>query len=273
MPELPEVETILRGIKPHLNHQIITNVIIRHHQLRFSIPKSLPKNLMGKKIKNISRRGKYLLFEIEGDKILLLHLGMSGHIKILKNKLPPKKHDHVDIEFSNHYILRFNDPRRFGALILENAIAQEKSLLNHLGPEPLTQKFNVNYLFPLAQKSKAPIKSFIMSNKVVVGVGNIYATEALFLAKIHPNKIANTLKREQVKMLVSKIKKVLQAAIKLGGTSLKDFVNSEGKPGYFINRLNVYGRATLACRVCKHKLVSIRLGQRATVFCPHCQPM
>jgi formamidopyrimidine-DNA glycosylase len=271
MPELPEVETTLRGIKPYLNHQTIINVIVRHHQLRWKIPDNLSQQLKNKKIIDITRRGKYLLFHMKKN-TLILHLGMSGSLRLLMEPTLPKKHDHVDIVFANHYVLRFTDPRRFGAVLLTNDDPYHHPLLAKLGPEPLTRNFSGQYLAKKAQKRNLPIKSFIMNSHIVVGVGNIYATETLYLAGIHPLTPTQTLTQIQFKKLVKAIKFILKFAIKQGGTTLKDFINSDGKPGYFINKLQVYGRAGLPCLTCLTILVSIRIGQRATVYCSKCQP-
>ena len=270
MPELPEVETTLQGIKPHIENQVIENIIIRHHQLRWPIPFTLPQELKGKSIHKIIRRGKYLLLCID-DGALIIHLGMSGHLRILTHKTPPKKHDHVDIEFENKKVLRFNDTRRFGAVLWIKKNPDQHFLLAKLGPEPLTPNFNSEYLWKRARTRKVSIKSFIMDSHIVVGVGNIYAAEALFLAGIHPAKSAKSISLERMEKLVAAIKKILEQAIQKGGTTFRDFVNSEGKPGYFANKLNVYGRENLNCIKCDTKLLMLRIGQRSTVYCKKCQ--
>lgn len=270
MPELPEVETTLRGIKAHIENQIIDNVIIRQHQLRWRIPTFLPKKLCGKKINLIERRGKYLLFKTD-DGSLLLHLGMSGSLRIVTEPMPPKKHDHVDIKFTNQVILRFTDPRRFGAILWIKHNPHDHPLLNKLGPEPLTNAFSARYLWQRAQGRSTAIKSFIMDNKIVVGVGNIYATEALFSAGIHPAQPAKNLSQTHMMNLVKAIKQILRHAIKRGGTTLKDFVDSQGKPGYFTQQLKAYGRTGLPCVNCNSPLLIMRIGQRSTVYCNHCQ--
>lgn len=272
MPELPEVEVVRLGLTPHILHQKITAVLVRQRRLRFLVPADLNKKLQGKTILTISRRGKYLLFETTAG-TLIWHLGMTGSLRILTEDLPPRKHDHIDLVFANHCYLRFNDPRRFGSLLLTEAKALDHPLLAELGPEPLTQNFNPDYLWKKAQKRNLAIKNFLMNSKIVVGVGNIYAAEALFLAKLHPQTPASKLSHQQYKQLCLIIKRLLRKAIRQGGTTVKDFVNSEGKPGYFKQKLHVYGRGGLPCLDCGTKLEHIRLGQRGTVFCPHCQSL
>ncbi len=270
MPELPEVETTLRGIEPHIQGKKIIKVVIRYPRLRWPIPRSLPKLLTGKKIKNLERRGKYLLLHVE-EGALIIHLGMSGSLRILKQFSEAQKHDHFELEFANGMILRLTDPRRFGAVLWTDQEIVEHPLLKHLGPEPLDKIFSANYLLLAAKKSHVPIKSFLMNSKIVVGVGNIYATEALYLAKINPLKLAKNISAKEFNDLVKAVKSVLRQAIKQGGTTLKDFLHSEGKPGYFIHFLQAYGRSGLPCKRCKTLLESIQINQRTTVFCPQCQ--
>lgn len=270
MPELPEVEITRLGIQPYVENQIITQIIIRQYQLRWLIPDYLAQRLTGKRVQKITRRGKYLLFEFEQGS-LILHLGMSGSLRILQQVVPPKKHDHVDIEFDHHTILRFTDPRRFGAILWIDGDYSQHPLLTKLGLEPLTADFSAAYLWDTAQSRKKSIKSFIMENGVVVGVGNIYAAEALFLAGIHPTRPACLVSKTEMAKLVEAIKTILHQAIQQGGTTLKDFLNSDGKPGYFSQRLQVYGRNGLPCLACKKTLQSMRIGQRSTVYCSSCQ--
>jgi formamidopyrimidine-DNA glycosylase len=271
MPELPEVETTLCGIKPHIDQQLITKIVIRHRKLRWPIPRHLEKIVTGQTIRQLTRRGKYLILQCD-DGALLLHLGMSGRLRILDEDLPPEKHDHVDIHFANHKILRFTDPRRFGALIWTEDAPDEHSLLAHLGPEPLTSAFNAEYLSKKARSREIAVKSFIMDGKIVVGVGNIYATEALYQAGIHPEQPAGTVSVIKFKELVAAIKHILKQAIKQGGTTLKDFSKSDGSPGYFSIKLKAYGKSGEPCPRCRTKLVLMRIGQRSTVYCPRCQP-
>lgn len=268
MPELPEVETTLRGIMPHIINQIVINTEVRHPKLRWPIPElSL---LIGQPLLNLSRRNKYLLLTFPKG-TLILHLGMSGRLRILAEPCSPQKHDHVDIHFSNHAYLRFTDPRRFGAILWTTEDPLAHPLLKNIGPEPLTSQFNTGYLLKKAKNRSTAIKSFIMDGKIVAGVGNIYATEALFLAGIHPSRLASKVTEEEFAKLVPLIKQILKAAIKKGGTTLKDFTQSDGSPGYFSIQLNVYGKAGQACPQCKTPLESMRLGQRGTTFCPNCQ--
>lgn len=270
MPELPEVETTLRGILPHIKDTKISKVTVRHHRLRWPIPQNIDEVIKNQRITDIIRRGKYLLF-ITPIGTMIMHLGMSGSLRILTQETPPKKHDHLDIEFSNHKILRLTDPRRFGAVLWTTDAPSEHALLKNLGPEPLSRDLTGHYLWQKARKRKIAIKSFIMDSKVVVGVGNIYATEALFAAGINPKKSAGKISEANYELLTEAIKKILKSAIKQGGTTLKDFVNSEGKPGYFSLHLKAYGRSGLPCENCGTKLKEIRLGQRSTVYCPRCQ--
>lgn len=270
MPELPEVETTLYGILPHVKLQKIEEVTIRQSQLRWPIPLQIQKTLPGQQFLNLKRRGKYLLLQTESG-TLIMHLGMSGRLRILNSPTPPQKHDHVDIRFTNQTLLRFTDPRRFGAILWTTADPLAHDLLKDLGPEPLHSDFTGSYLWETAKKRKIAVKSFIMNSQVVVGIGNIYATEALFAAKIHPKKSAGKLSLQQYNDLVKACKKILRAAITQGGTTLKDFAKSDGKPGYFKVYLKVYGRGGLPCLTCKTTLKELRLGQRSTVYCPRCQ--
>lgn len=270
MPELPEVETTRAGIEPHIIQQKVTQVIVRQANLRWPIPSELKSALKNQCIQAVLRRGKYLLLKTDAG-TALFHLGMSGSLRILQVGVSPQKHDHVDIQFSNKVILRLNDPRRFGALLWTIEDPFQHPLLASLGPEPLTEDFSGDYLWQKAKGRKVAIKPFIMNNEIVVGVGNIYATEALFQAQIHPKRSANQIDKERYQLLTKCIKTILRKAIKKGGTTLKDFVNSKGNPGYFQQQLKVYGRSDLPCFVCQTKLKEIRLGQRSSVFCSKCQ--
>lgn len=272
MPELPEVETILRGLTAYLENSIIQEVIIRQPQLRWPIPLDLNKRLKQQTIISLSRRGKYLLIHLDTS-TLIIHLGMSGSLQIVPQSKLSTLHDHVDFVLSDNKILRYKDPRRFGAILMteDNQDPYAHPLLKSLGIEPLDTHFDGNYIKRAAIKRRVPIKSFIMNSKIVTGIGNIYAAEALFLSQIHPLTETGHLTQQQCDRLADSIKKTLQAAIVQGGTTLKDFVNSEGKPGYFSQKLHVYGRAGLPCLICDSQLQSIKLGQRSTVFCPSCQ--
>lgn len=272
MPELPEVETSLRGISPHILRQKITRVTVRNHRLRWPIPTHIAKTLVGQTIQQLVRRAKYMIFQCD-EGCLLLHLGMSGRVRILNTTRPPEKHDHVDIECANGKILRFTDPRRFGALLWTKDDPNQHPLLAHLGPEPLSDEFSAGYIFNKAKHRAVPIKSFIMDSKIVVGVGNIYAAEALFEAGIHPLQPAGKIGIEKCMGLVKAIKRILASAIKQGGTTLKDFTQSDGKPGYFRVKLKVYGREGEACPSCNQALQLLKIGQRSSVFCVRCQPL
>lgn len=268
MPELPEVETTLRGLKPHILGQKVVDIIVRHPQLRWPIPDLKP--LKGQVVRGLKRRGKYILIEFDKG-TLILHLGMSGRVCILSEAIPPKKHDHVDIHFANKKLLRFTDPRRFGAILWAEDDVNLHTLIKDIGPEPLLASFNGKYLWEKAQGRKVPVKSFLMDSKIVAGVGNIYAVESLYAAGIHPLKQAGKVPLQQFNKLAKAVKLVLKKAIKKGGTTLKDFTSSDGQPGYFSLQLNVYGRGGKECKRCKNILKSVRLGNRATVFCKVCQ--
>lgn len=250
MPELPEVETTLRGLEHYLANKIVQAVHVRCHQLRWPIPSTLKKVLKEQQLQSVSRRGKYLLLHFEIG-TLIIHLGMSGSLRILTSSVLPQKHDHVDIVFSTNEILRYTDPRRFGAILWTSKNPEQHSLLKNLGIEPLEKIFSAQWLFQRTQKSNSPIKLLIMNAKIVVGVGNIYAAEALFSAKIHPMQSSKLLTLKQCDALVKAIKIILKRAIKQGGTTLKDFKNSEEKPGYFSQQLQVYGRQQQPCLVCR----------------------
>lgn len=269
MPELPEVETTLRGIKPHILNQPIKNVRIRQANLRWPIPLHLVKTLKNQTIYQITRRAKYLLLKTSAG-TLLMHLGMSGSLRIVIDAAPASKHDHFEIEFAQK-VLRFTDPRRFGAVLWISDPLLDHPLLKKLGPEPLSKKFSGAYLWEQAQRKKMAVKPFLMDNQIVVGVGNIYATESLFAAGIHPQLAAQKISAARYETLVLCIKDILRKAIKKGGTTLKDFVGSDGKPGYFRLELKAYGRSGLSCLRCKATLKTIRLGQRSTVYCSGCQ--
>lgn len=270
MPELPEVETTLRGIKPHVLKQKVVDVIVRHPSLRWPIPPDLKKELVGQTVLNIERRAKYLLFTFETG-TLILHLGMSGRICVLTKPLPAKKHDHVDICFGNQAYLRFTDPRRFGALLFTKDAPEQHTLLKNIGPEPFSHTFNGDYLWEQSRGRKLPVKSYIMDGKIVAGVGNIYAAEVLFQTGIRPQTPAGKVSKMQYAELAMAIQAILKQAIKKGGTTLKDFMKPSGTPGYFRIELQVYGQEGKPCPRCRTKLKGLRLGQRNTVYCPRCQ--
>lgn len=270
MPELPEVETTRRGIEPHLTGTRIKGVVIRQRQLRWRIPRQLEKDIRGETIRAVSRRGKYLLVHTDAG-TAILHLGMSGSLRIVKAGTRAGNHDHVDVLLDNRHSLRFTDPRRFGCLLWTRDDPLQHSLLRDLGPEPLSAEFTGEYLFQRSRGRRLNIKSFLMDSHTVVGVGNIYANESLFMAGIHPKRAAGRIAQTRYVQLVDAVKEVLDASIRLGGTTLRDFVDSDGKPGYFQQTLRVYGRTGEACRHCSAAVREIRLGQRSTFYCATCQ--
>lgn len=269
MPELPEVETSRRGIAPWLEQQQVRKVTVRERRLRWPVPDDIDRELPGKFIRSLRRRAKYLLFETESG-TLLMHLGMSGSLRIIDPAEPAGKHDHVDIEFGNGKALRFRDPRRFGSLLWADDPPRHPLLMN-LGPEPLSGAFDGRHLRRLAQGRRTAIKSFIMNAAVVVGVGNIYASESLFLARIHPKRRADRVSEARMAVLADSIKSVLLRAITAGGTTLRDFHGGNGEPGYFQQQLDVYGRDGEPCRVCGRPVSVAVLGQRSTFYCGACQ--
>ncbi len=270
MPELPEVETTRQGIAPHIEGKLVRSVIVRQQQLRWPVPSNLPSLLQNRKLQAVQRRGKYLLFKFTHG-WLLIHLGMSGSLRITQASNPAKKHDHLDIVFSKNQCLRFHDPRRFGAVLWSEDDPQEHKLITHLGPEPLSDAFTSGYLYSKSRKRSKAIKTFIMDSRIVVGVGNIYANEALFTAGIRPTKAAGRLTYEDCERLTTDIRQILHSAITQGGTTLRDFVGGDGKPGYFAQQLKVYGRGGQACESCGKPLQEIRQAQRSSVYCSYCQ--
>ena len=268
MPELPEVETTLRGVAPYLVGKVIREVIVRHKGLRWPIPDTI-HDLEGCKITAGSRRGKYLLFNSSAG-TLLMHLGMSGALRITDPDTPFRKHDHLALTLSSGKQLRFHDPRRFGCVLLVDN-AETHPLIANLGPEPLGDAFDAAYLHSQTRGKTAPIKAVIMDSHVVVGVGNIYACEALFMAGIKPAKPAGKVTRASLQKLVTAIKEVLAASIEMGGTTLRDFLNENGEPGYFKQTLRVYDREGQPCGTCGSKVKRIVQSNRSTFFCPKCQ--
>ncbi|WP_372882347.1 bifunctional DNA-formamidopyrimidine glycosylase/DNA-(apurinic or apyrimidinic site) lyase [Psychromonas sp.] len=269
MPELPEVETSRRGISPHLINKAVKDVVLRHTQLRWKIPQDLLSLLADNILISIERRAKYLLFNFANG-TLLIHLGMSGSLRICPLATPAKKHDHADIIFDD-CLLRFTDPRRFGAILWLGLTPEQSPLLYKLGPEPLSSDFTAQYLYKLSRNRKLPVKQFIMDQKIVTGVGNIYATEALFSSGISPIRAAGNISEKRYQVLVDAIKEILTQAIQQGGTTLKDFVGSDGKPGYFQQTLHVYGKAGESCPRCQTELKALKLAARNSVYCPKCQ--
>ncbi|WP_313024092.1 bifunctional DNA-formamidopyrimidine glycosylase/DNA-(apurinic or apyrimidinic site) lyase [Pseudomonas lopnurensis] len=269
MPELPEVETTRRGIAPHLLGQRVSRVIVRDRRLRWPIPEDLDVRLSGQRIEAVERRAKYLLIRFEAG-TLIAHLGMSGSLRLVDATLPPAKHEHVDLLLESGQALRYTDPRRFGALLWSDDPLNHV-LLASLGPEPLGEAFDGDRLFRLSRGRSMAVKPFIMDNAVVVGVGNIYASEALFAAGIDPRRPAGSISRARYLKLAEEIRRILALAIERGGTTLRDFVGGDGKPGYFQQELFVYGRGGAFCKRCGATLREIRLGQRASVYCGRCQ--
>jgi formamidopyrimidine-DNA glycosylase len=270
MPELPEVETTRRGVLPHARGATVVSVEVRDKRLRWPVSRELTTVLPGAIIEDIQRRGKYLLFRTDAG-TLLVHLGMSGSLRVVKATEGPRRHDHVDILLSSGLVLRYNDPRRFGCMLWTLADPAEHELLCHLGPEPLLEAFTGDYLYRRSRGRRIAVKAFIMNSRVVVGVGNIYANEALYSAGIHPSRAAGRISLARYEELVGRIRSVLTAAIEQGGTTLRDFVGGDGKPGYFSQQLNVYGRGGEACHGCGELLRESRLGNRSTVYCVNCQ--
>lgn len=271
MPELPEVETARRGIEPHLLGRTITAVVIRNGSLRHPIPPNLGKILIGEEITAVKRRGKYLLLEtLKGN--LIIHLGMSGSVRIVKASTAVARHDHFDLVCGTN-ILRLNDPRRFGAVLWQPIKLNPGSFnpLANLGIEPFDPAFTPHYLHQELRRRTGAIKTVLLSGKPVVGVGNIYASESLFSAGIHPNRAANRISLERCQKLHQAIQEILREAIRQGGSTLRDFVGSDGNPGYFQMAHQVYDRAGLPCARCRTPIRQIRQGQRSTFYCPHCQ--
>ena len=278
MPELPEVETTRRGLAALLTDRFIVGWTIRNPNLRW--PVQLPAQLRGGRICGVRRRAKYLIVEVIGAShaaavgergALIMHLGMSGNLRVLPVETAPGKHDHLDIVLSGALLLRLNDPRHFGSVHWQADPVEEHWLLRKLGPEPLSTEFSGAYLKARARRRRVAVKNFIMDGQIVAGVGNIYASEALFLAGIRPTTRAGRVTLLGYERLVAAIRQVLEQAIALGGTTLRDFVDQDGNPGYFKQSLNVYGRDGLPCPRCATPLKGVRTGQRATVFCPKCQ--
>lgn len=269
MPELPEVETTRRGILPYIDQQTVLEVVVRQPKLRWLVPEEI-QAMKGELIQSVRRRGKYILLETSKG-TALIHLGMSGSLRVLDVGTEVEKHDHVDIVFNNGKLIRLRDPRRFGSVLWTTKNPLKHKLIKSLGPEPLDIDFNVDYLFQRSRGRKVSIKQFIMNGHVVVGVGNIYACESLFKAGISPKALAGKVSKKRYEKFVEIIKEVLAAAIEQGGTTLKDFVQAEGNPGYFQQQLNVYGRAGEPCLVCDSIVKQIKQGQRSTFYCGKCQ--
>jgi len=270
MPELPEVETTCRGIAPHITGKRVTRVVVRNARLRWPVSSRLGQELSGQTVRHVARRAKYLLLQTRAG-TAILHLGMSGRLCIVKASSPPGKHDHVDIVFGKT-ALRLTDPRRFGSLHWTRRPVDEHRLISKLGPEPLGDAFTGDYLYQCSRGRKVTIKQFIMNSHIVVGIGNIYASEALYMAGIHPRRAAGKISRKHYHLLAEVTREVLEDSIARGGTTLRDFANGDGKPGYFKQQLNVYGKTGEPCISCRVPIREIRQGQRSTFYCPKCQP-
>ncbi|MHC4823723.1 MAG: bifunctional DNA-formamidopyrimidine glycosylase/DNA-(apurinic or apyrimidinic site) lyase [Planctomycetota bacterium] len=272
MPELPEVETTRRGLEPHVVGKTVTSLVVRNRKLRLPVPQGLGRRLRGKRIQAIRRRAKYLLFDFEGvDGQLMVHLGMSGSVKIVPADAERRKHDHIDLVLEDGTTLRYHDPRRFGMWIWVPAPWEEHALLSHLGPEPLGHGFDGALLYARSRRRRAAVKTFLMDGRIVVGVGNIYAAEALFAAGIRPGRAAGRVTRKEFDRLAKEVRRILRLAIRNGGTTLQDFVGGDGEPGYFAQKLWVYGREGEPCLRCEGILKGKVLGQRASCYCPTCQ--
>lgn len=270
MPELPEVETSRRGIEPHLVGYPIIQAVVRSSNLRWAVPREI-HTLDNQLILSVKRRAKYLLLELSSSWIII-HLGMSGSLRIVPNCQLPSKHDHIDLIMGNGCILRYNDPRRFGFWLWSRRLSEE-SIFKNLGPEPLSESFNTDYLYTKLRNRKTCIKQLLMNKTIVVGIGNIYANESLFFSNIFPGRPASSLTIEEVAKLVSSIKEILKQSIDLGGTTIRNFLQSDGSPGRFHHRLRVYGRHGSPCFICGTVIMSSRHNQRRTLWCPRCQPL
>jgi len=270
MPELPEVETTCRGIAPHLIGQRIIKPVVRHPRLRWPVPPELINILPGRVVTSVTRRSKYLLIDTDRG-TLILHLGMSGSLRVLPSHTSPGKHDHFDLALESGQCLRLTDPRRFGAVLWTTDPLETHPLLNRLGPEPLGAEFSGDYLHAASRSRKVAVKTLLMDSHVVVGVGNIYANEALHLAHIHPLRLAHRIGKSHYDQLAKAVVTVLEQAITAGGTTLRDFSGVDGRPGYFKQQLRVYGRAGQPCHDCSAPISLLRLSGRATYFCPGCQ--
>jgi formamidopyrimidine-DNA glycosylase len=270
LPELPEVETTRRGLIPHVRRRRIAALRVFEPRLRWRVPRDLPGKVAGQRIVRVGRRAKYLLLGLESG-TLLLHLGMSGNVRVVPSATPRVAHDHFDLVLDSGLTLRFNDPRRFGSLLYTGGAADEHPLLAHLGPEPLSAAFDADYLYRITRRRRVAIKQLLMNSRLVVGVGNIYASEALFRARLRPGRAARTLSRSDAARLVRAVRAVLRQAIRSGGTTLRDYLGADGAPGYFRQRLYVYERRGRPCRRCGTPIRAMTQGQRSTYYCPSCQ--
>jgi formamidopyrimidine-DNA glycosylase len=272
MPELPEVEVTRRGVAPYLEGQAVQAIVTRHSGLRWPFPQDLAMQLSGRTIRSTARRGKYLLIQFDHG-TLILHLGMSGHLRILPVATPAQKHDHFDMVLEGQ-LLRLTDPRRFGAVLWHasgHGPLENHPLLRTLGVEPFGDEFSAELLYRATRKRKSAIKQVLLMGDIVVGVGNIYASESLFEAGIHPSTPANRISKARYERLVLAIRRILAAAIEKGGSSLRDFIGADGQSGYFQQHYFVYDRVGLPCRTCNAFIRQMRHGQRSTFYCVNCQ--
>lgn len=269
MPELPEVETSRRGIEPYLLNKTIKHIEIRQHKLRWPVPANLSSLATGKKVREVCRRAKYIYLKLDNGSIII-HLGMSGSLRICRSNTPPEKHDHIDICVADK-ILRLRDPRKFGCVLWTAGDINEHKLIRSLGPEPLSDAFTAQYLHDKAARRSCSIKSFIMNSHIVVGVGNIYISESLFKAGINPKRKAGSVSLARLEKLVQAIKTTLRESIEQGGTTLKDFTSEDGQPGYFAQKLLVYGKTSKPCSVCTKPIKQITQQARSTFYCTNCQ--
>jgi formamidopyrimidine-DNA glycosylase len=270
LPELPEVETTRRGIEPLAVGRQIVRLCVHEPRLRWPVAKKMSAAVAGQRVRAVGRRAKYLLFELDSG-TLILHLGMSGSVRAVPAAMARAAHDHVDLELDSGTLLRFNDPRRFGSLHYTSGSPLEHPLLAKLAPEPFDKAFNADYLWSVTRRRRVAVKQLLMNSHLVVGVGNIYASEALFRAGIRPKRAAKSLTRAEAGRLVRAVRTVLNAAIRVGGTTLRDYVGTDGAPGYFRQKLFVYERAGEACRVCATAVRHLNQGQRSSYYCPTCQ--
>lgn len=270
MPELPEIETTRRGIEPHMVGQTVQAVVVRQPQLRWPVPRTLIDDLPGQTIEFVGRRGKYLLLGTAIGSVIL-HLGMSGSLRIVPHTMPAGKYDHIDLVLTNGECLRLRDPRRFGAVLWTKADAVQHKLLAHMGPDPLGPQFSGDYLYRVSRGRTRAIRDLLIDGRVVAGIGNIYANEALFKAGIRPQRVAGRISRKRYQRLARAIRATLKRAIAAGGTTLRDFRDSRGNPGYFQLTMQVYGREGEACRRCRRPIRAVRLGGRRVFLCSRCQ--
>ena len=276
MPELPEVETVRRGVEPHVLGQRILRALVREPRLRWPVPPDFAAWVAGRRIVGTDRRGKYLLLLLEGEPgappdRLIVHLGMSGRLLVVAGDVPLRKHDHLDLELEGGLVLRYHDPRRFGAVLPWPAAQGAHPLMETMGPEPFSADFHGDYLFQRSRGKSAAVKTFLMDGGVVVGAGNIYAAESLFRAGIRPTRPAGKLTRAEYGQLAERVREVLAEAVEQGGTTLRDFAGADGRSGYFQQDLYVYGREGQPCRVCGTAIRSLRPGNRQSCYCPRCQ--